>query len=323
MPISLQELVDEIVPERTVLIFGAGASIPSDAPSVKQIVDKISEVFKIDSDGLTLAEIAGLAERKRNRRDLIQLVRDEFKGISPKGSILNLPLYEWKSIFSTNYDELVEDSYTRARKPITVFSSNFDFTIHTEPNSTKLFKIHGTLNKDAADGHSSRMILTDLDYDLTQDFREALYTRLASDMTSGTQVVIIGQSLADPDLRDLVQKAISINQKAMAGGRISLLLYAPDLNRASLLETRGLKVAFGGLDDFFIRLAKKSPGHVLAHRDTGDFLDLSPGLRPVTLSVEAELSSGRADVSRLLKYSAQISGTSRQKFDFSSSPFAS
>jgi hypothetical protein len=68
------------------------------------------------------------------------------------------------------------------------------------------------------------MILTDLDYDLTQDFREALYIRLSADMTSGTQVVIIGQSLADPDLRELVQKAISINQRAMAGGRISLLL---------------------------------------------------------------------------------------------------
>lgn len=299
MPISLQELVDEVVPERTVLIFGAGASIPSDAPSVKQIVDKISEVFKIEPNGLTLAEIAGLAERKRNRRDLIQLVRDEFKGVHPKGSILNLPLYGWKSIFSTNYDELVEESYARARKPITVFSSNFDFTIHNEPNSTKLFKIHGTLNKDAADGHSSRMILTDLDYDLTQEFREALYTRLSADMTSGTQVVIIGQSLADPDLRDLVQKAISINQRAMAGGRISLLLYTPDINRASLLEARGLKVSFGGLDDFFLLLAKKSPDHVMAHQDTGDFLDFSPGLRPVTVSVDAELISDRADVSAI------------------------
>ena len=101
MPVSLQELVDEITPERTVLIFGSGASLPSDAPSVKQLISKISEVFSIDSEGLTLAEIAGLAERKRNRRDLIQLVQSEFKGVRAKGSILNLPLYNWKSIFST------------------------------------------------------------------------------------------------------------------------------------------------------------------------------------------------------------------------------
>jgi hypothetical protein len=299
MPVSLQELVDEIVPERTILILGAGASIPSDAPSVNQLVDKISDVFKISAVSLTLEEIAGLAERKRNRRDLIQLVRDEFKGLRPKGSILNLPLYGWKSIFSTNYDELVEDSYERVRKPLTIFSSNFDFTIHTEPNSAKLFKIHGTISKDVADGHSSRMILTDLDYDLTQDFREALYSRLAADMTSGAQVLIIGQSLADNDLRELVQKAILINQKAMAGGRIALLLYNADQDRASLLETRGLRVAFGGLDDFFIRLAKKSPDHVVDHHETGDLLDLSPGLRPVTLIVEAELIANKADVSAI------------------------
>ena len=299
MPISLQELVDEITPEKTVLILGAGASIPSDAPSVKIIIEKISEFFKIDSEGLTLAEIAGLAERKRNRRDLIQLVRDQFKGLHPKGSILNLPLYEWKSIFSTNYDELVEDSYSRVKKPLTVFSSNFDFTVHAEPNSTKLFKIHGTLSKDAADGQSSRMILTDLDYDQTQDFREQLYGRLSSDITSGTQVVIIGQSLADPDLRELVQRAISINQKAMAGGRIALLLYTADNNRASLLETRGIKVAFGGLDDFFLLLSKKGPEHTNAYQDTGDPLDYAPSLRPVTISIEAELSLNLADVSAI------------------------
>ena len=139
---------------------------------------------------------------------MIAVVRDEFKGTRAKGSILNLPLYGWKSIYSTNYDEVVEKAYLKAEKDLTVFTSNFDFTIHENPNATKLFKIHGTLNKDVADGNASRLILTDLDYDQTQDFREALYLRLAGDLTAGTHVVIVGQSLADPDLREVVQKAI-------------------------------------------------------------------------------------------------------------------
>ncbi len=181
MTTSIQELVDEIVPERTVLIFGAGASIPSDAPSVTKLIARISQDFNIDSEGLTLSEISGLAERKRNRRDLIAAVRDEFKGVRAKGSILNLPLYSWKSIYSTNYDEVVEFAYAKASKALTAFSSNFDFTIHADQGATKLFKIHGTLNKDVADGNASRMILTDLDYDQTQDYREALYLRLAGD----------------------------------------------------------------------------------------------------------------------------------------------
>ncbi len=138
MTTSIQELVDEIVPERTVLIFGAGASIPSDAPSVAKLIARISQEFKIDSDGLTLSEISGLAERKRNRRDLITAIRDEFKGVRAKGSILNLPLYSWKSIYSTNYDEVVEFAYTKVSKALTVFSSNFDFTIHADQSATKL-----------------------------------------------------------------------------------------------------------------------------------------------------------------------------------------
>jgi len=313
MTISIQELVDELVPERTVLIFGAGASIPSEAPSVTSLIARISQEFNIDSEGLTLSEISGLAERKRNRRDLIAVVRDEFKGTRAKGSILNLPLYGWKSIYSTNYDEVVEKAYLKAEKDLTVFTSNFDFTIHENPNATKLFKIHGTLNKDVADGNASRLILTDLDYDQTQDFREALYLRLAGDLTAGTHVVIVGQSLADPDLREVVQKAISINQKAMGGGRIALLLYTPDQNRASLFEARGLKVAFGGLDDFFLHLARKSPDHTTAHRDSGDLLDFSPALRPVTWIVSEEIDTRRADVSAIFngwpaRYADIVSG---------------
>ena len=299
MPISLQELVDEIIPARTVLIFGAGASLPSGAPAVSKLIEEISSEFKIDSDSLTLSEISGLAERKRNRRDVISLVRATFKGLRPKGSMLNLPLYDWKSIYSTNYDELVEDSYARVGKPLTTFSSNFDFTMHGDPNATKLFKIHGTLSKDIVDGNLSRMILTDVDYDVTQDFREALYYRLAADLTAGTQVIIIGQSLADPDLRDVVQRAISINQKAMGGGRIALLLYTPDQNRASLFEARGLRVSFGGLDDFFAKLAKKAPEHVTAYKDSSDPLENSPSLRPVSVSVNDEVDPEKADVSAL------------------------
>src|SRR3954470_13712515 len=34
---------------------------------------------------------------------LIQELRSQFKGLRPTGSLLNLPLYAWKSIFTTNY----------------------------------------------------------------------------------------------------------------------------------------------------------------------------------------------------------------------------
>jgi len=40
------------------------------------------------------------------------------------------------------------------------YSSNFDFTMMDEPAAVKLFKIHGTIEKDEIDGHRSRIILS-------------------------------------------------------------------------------------------------------------------------------------------------------------------
>lgn len=288
MPQTLGQLVNDSVPEKTVLILGSGASIPSGAPSVRDLIDHISSRFQIDAAALTLSEISALAEARRDRQSLIACVREKFIGLKAKGAILNMPAYSWKSIFSTNYDNLVEQAYVRADKALTPYSCNFDFSVHSDPAATKLFKIHGTIEKDVSDGHQSRMILTEMDYDRVHDYREALYHRLAADIEPGTQVLIIGQSLADRDLRDLVQKAVEINQRAMAGGRISLLLYDRDDNRASLYEMRGIKVTFGGLDELFVELSKKASPFASAFKDTGTPLDFVPSLRPVTLEVAEE-----------------------------------
>ncbi|MFJ9452207.1 SIR2 family protein [Herbaspirillum sp. NPDC101397] len=299
MAISIQQLIEEIVPERTVLVFGAGASVDSDAPSAAQLIELIGSEFGIRGESLTLAEVSGLAERKRSRVDLISCLRKAFKGVRAKGAILNLPLYNWKSIFTTNYDEVVEDAYKRKLKPLTVFSSNFDFTVHADPAAVKYLKLHGTIGKDIADGHVSRMIITDLDYDLTQDYREALYIRFSADLTDGSHIVIIGQSLADPDLREVIQKALAIHQKSMSGGRITLLLYTRDESRASLFEARGIRVVFGGVDDFFLALAKRNSSTVMAFEDTGDFLEHTPRLRPVTINVADEVDADKANLSAI------------------------
>ncbi len=278
MPIELRELVDQVNPTSTVLLFGAGASMPSGAPSVSKLIDDIGREFNIDPEGLSLSEISAIAEMNRNRTDLIKLVRHCFRGLKSKGALLNLPRHEWKSIYSTNYDELVEDAYRRADKHLQVFASDFDFKAQADPTATKYFKIHGTISKDTVDGFVSSLILTQMDYDNTSSYREALYARLQSDMNPGTQVVIIGQSLNDAHLRELVEKVILANQKVGAGGKIFILLYERNDNRALLYEQRGLRVAFGSLDSFMAAMDAKAPANALVYRDTGSPLDFFQSL---------------------------------------------
>jgi hypothetical protein len=194
MTTELSRLIRGIQPERTVLFFGAGSSIPSRAPSVTKLISVISSKFRIDAEGFSLSELTGIVEERFSRKELIETIRPLFRGLRPTGGILNLPLFSWRSIFTTNYDDLVEQCYRTKGAELAVYSSNFDFTVHGKQNATKLFKLHGTYEKDISDGHQTRLILTESDYDQTSTYRESLYDRLKSDLAGG-HLIIIGHSL--------------------------------------------------------------------------------------------------------------------------------
>lgn len=138
MSISLAEMIEGIDPSSTILFFGAGSSIPSGAPSVTKIIDRVARDFSIDAKGYSLAEITSLAEEKRSRAELISCLRDIFDRIRVTGALLNLPLYNWRNIYTTNYDKLIEQSYEKRGKPLSIISSNYDFKEQKYPEATKL-----------------------------------------------------------------------------------------------------------------------------------------------------------------------------------------
>lgn len=285
MTISISSLVSAIAPEKTVLLFGAGASLPSGAPSVGQLCQHLSSQIDESTDGFNFADLCALFEYKEGRKKLVSQIRKQFSSLRPTGGIQNVAEYAWVSIFTTNYDDLVEKSFTKKNKDIRVFSSNFDFGETTPPNATPIFKIHGTIGLDTSDGHRSRIILTDEDNDTVEDYREAIYDRMKNDINSN-DLIIIGQSLSDPDLDQMVKRAIRIRQKSHMSSKIYLLLYTEDTNRAMLLERKGVRVAFGGIDDFFFELAKQSQELVPIFRTADDPVSQSPILSSITLDIE-------------------------------------
>ncbi|MGJ7038881.1 hypothetical protein J2Y63_002136 [Shinella sp. BE166] len=294
MPMKLEDLAKEINPRNTVLLFGSGSSIPSGAPSVFTLIDKFSKAFGVEANGYNLSEMASLCEAKKSRRKVIDLLRELCDGLKPTGGLKNLPLYPWKSIFTTNYDDLIEQAYTGKGKKVRVYHSNFSFTTGDESEDGFLFKIHGTIEHDICDGHTSRIILSEADYEQTETYRENLYDRLKGDL-AGSDLIIIGHSLADPDLKAVINRAAAINAKILSPGRICLLMYSPDEGRASLFETRGIKVAFGGIDDFFAAMSPKIPKATKIGADL-PILERFPALEPVTVDV-AHAAALPADIS--------------------------
>lgn len=300
MSIELSEMIEGIDPSNTVLFFGAGSSIPSGAPSVAKLMASVSHMFNIDAEGYSLTEMTSLAEEKRSRVELINCLRGMFNKIRVTGALLNLPLYNWKNIYTTNYDKLVEQSYEIKEKPISVITSNYDFREQKYPEAMKLYKLHGCIDKDISDGSQSRIIISESDYDNTSEYRETLWDAFKYDLNGGN-VVIIGYSLADQHIKDLVSRAISINNKSHSPASINLVLYSKDEGRASLFERRGVKVAFGSVDDFFIELQKRNTPSSLVYKSTGDPLDNQSILQPVTLKIEDELRNIDKNVSAMFQ----------------------
>ncbi len=225
MPIDIAVLSRQITPETTALVLGSGTSIPSGAPSGDGLRDILGEEFEISNfKSFPLSDLCSIIEGKFSRYQLVAKVRATIRNLQPTGGLLNIPMFSWASIFSTNYDDLVEKAYARHKKSIKVFSTNHDFHASGMRDEQELFKFHGTIERDVCDGSTSRLILTSTDYDEVSSYRELLYSRL-SDQLLTKSVLIVGQSLADPDLRSLVDEAQKIKSRSGAPGRIILCIF--------------------------------------------------------------------------------------------------
>lgn len=292
MVVSIEFLAKNIVPENTVLLFGAGASIPSGAPSVAAIMADLSAALGTPADGFSFAEYCSLFEMSKGRRALVEIVRSRIRNLRPSGGLINLPNYDWRSIFTTNYDDLIEKSYLRKDKPLKVYSSNFDFGMPAPPDTVKLFKIHGTVGLDTIDGSNSKMILTVADNESVEDYRDSLYDRLKGDLADA-DLVVVGHSLSDPDIRSVVQRVATIKRESRSSSRVYVLVYTIDENRALLTEQLGVSVVFGGIDDFFLGIEVESPAISAGAHD--DFLERYARLVPTTIDIKNEANTGRAN----------------------------
>ncbi len=299
MPIDLSVLCRQISPEQTVLIFGAGASIPSGAPSGQQLAHELETKFRIGQGlGLSLSDLSTLIERRISRRELVEFICNRIAKLQPTGGLLNIPTFGWASIFSTNYDDLVEKAFKKANVPLTVYSSNYDFRGAGEKSAQSLYKFHGTIWKDDSLGDKERMVITEPDFDKVEDYRGILYRRLAENLHSKS-ALIVGNSLADPDLRRLVDDALRAKATEGAPGRIYLFAYTTNLDLAEIYESRGVTVCFGGIDDLALALIKASPEEQLVLSVTSEILDSAPSLYPATVTVKTQFSNDHGNLSKM------------------------
>jgi len=286
MSISMTDVAGRLKLEDTILFLGSGSSIPSGGPSVSDLISHFGLEFNIpECKNYSLSEIASIVEIKYSRRDMIRELRKMIEGLKPTGSIINMPLINWRAIYTTNYDTLVEQAYSKHSRSISIKRSNFDFRSVEMPDTVKLFKLHESIEEDESDGKQSRIIITEEDYERAHEYREALYNTLENQLYT-SDIVIVGYSLSDSHIRDIINRVNHINKKSNGTATIYLIMYEEDVNRAMLYESRAIKVVYGSLDTLILKLIEHNSYIAKESADTGNLLDLSPVLRTVTLDVE-------------------------------------
>jgi len=206
-PVFLREYTKALRDGDAALFVGAGVSRPAGFVDWKALLREIAEDLDLDIDRESdLVSLAQYHVNHRGGRDrLNQLLIDEFVEDATLTSshqlIASLPV---STIWTTNYDSLLEDAFTRVGKRVDIKRRTQDFGTTRRRADVTIYKMHGdrTLAAEA--------VITKEDYETYDVHREVFTTALRGDLVKRT-FLFLGFSFTDPNIMHIL-------------GRVKLLL---------------------------------------------------------------------------------------------------
>ena len=189
---------------------------------------------------------------------MVDALREIIEPLQPTGGMSALPLFAWRAIYTTNYDQLVERAFAAQGRALSVVRSDYDYPAIDQTTDTILYKIHGCITQDRSLGHRASLVLSESDYTAPSTYRQSVFDHLALDIF-GAGVLIIGQSLKDKHLSDIVRLAAGRQDAYGYRNKVKLLSFETDPNLALIYEHQNVQIAFGGLDEFMDELLSVQP----------------------------------------------------------------
>lgn len=183
--------------EGTASIFaGAGLSIPSGYVNWSELMSEIAQDLgldvKIEKDLISIAQFH--VNENRNRSKLNRKIIEEFTEVTTETEnhkiIARLPI---TSIWTTNYDELIEKTFVKENKIVDVKFRNEQLLTTKPKRDVVIYKMHGDVN------HPNDAILTKEQYEQYHQTHEPYINALAGELTTKT-FLFIGFSFTDPNL---------------------------------------------------------------------------------------------------------------------------
>lgn len=192
----LREYTGALREGNAALFVGAGVSRAAGYVDWKQLLKEIAEELELDVDRETdLVALAQFHVNRRGGRDrLNQLLINEFlehvELTRSHSLIATLPIH---TIWTTNYDDLLEVAFEAIAKRVDVKRRNEDFATTRHRADVTIYKMHGDKTSPA------EAILTKEDYETYGDKREVFTIALRGDLAKKT-FLFIGFSFSDPNV---------------------------------------------------------------------------------------------------------------------------
>ncbi len=183
--------------EGTASIFaGAGLSIPAGfvdwSGLMREIAHDIGLDVEIENDLVSLAQYHVNENQTRSKinRKILEEFTEETEETNNHKIIARLPI---SSVWTTNYDSLLEDSFLNENKVPDIKYSNKQLLTNRPKRDVVIYKMHGDVT------HPDDAILTKEQYEQYHQTHEPFINALTGELTTKT-FLFLGFSFTDPNL---------------------------------------------------------------------------------------------------------------------------
>ena len=193
-------LIDQVRQGKAILFLGSGALVGADIPGKSiplgdDLRDLLNEKFlggEFKTD--TLAHVAALATSQNSLFDVQDFIGDYLRGLRPAEFHFKMSEFQWRALFTTNYDRLIEVCYEENGDRIQDYSiilSNHDRFDETRITNDKvpLVKLHGCITR--THDESLPLILTVDQYNESLEERSRLFSHLYELAYENTIIFIV------------------------------------------------------------------------------------------------------------------------------------
>lgn len=195
-------LFEDIFYGKCLPFIGAGFSVNGKTlkepmPDWKTLSERLIDIGNLSTKKDSL-KIASEFEKKFGRVQLIETIRRELliddvePGLAHK-AFSELP---FDTIYTTNFDLLLEDSFSIIKKPYRSLVGELQIPFYGGPLITNIVKMHGDLR------HEEHIIITKEDYDKYLNQYPVIATHLSAMLITRT-ALFIGYSLSDADFNHI------------------------------------------------------------------------------------------------------------------------